>query len=191
VAEAARVVIMTTQYQDDINIGGGYGYVDPIVQYLVNWLMQQMAAGQAAGYVPGGYLGLEWLLPTLGREEFRSGTIFNLAELMGNPRDWGQLKDVYSLSGTASPISSAVSQGMPFVGEDWTALIDNLAAMIPQGTQSATSQQAPWYESDPYYSHLTPEGQTLVRGFTPEQQENWKRFMAMTPEQQRYVAGGG
>ena len=195
---------------DDIYMGGGYGYIDPIMQYMTNWLQQQGMAGQAAGYVPGGYLGMEGVLPTLSREQARADAIMNLAQIQGNPRDWGQLRNVFALSDTASPISAAASQGMDFTGDDWDALINNLVSLIPAagaaptGTATPTAPAAPasqWYEELPSYQGSSSSQQNLYRNLpveqqralatidTPEERSAFDAYIrALTPQA---MAGGG
>jgi len=207
-AEQAKFRALTTEQQmgllnanpytapanDDIYMGGGYGYIDPIMQYLGQYLNQQGMGYQTAGYVPGSIYGLEGLIPSLGRDQFRSGLIMQLADLESNPRDWGQLQKIFALTGTESPITAAATSGMSAVGDDWQSLIDNLAGMIPGMGETTTPTQTPTQTPAPTPPAIPQSFYDLYEDRSASDLADLNRFFSMTPEQQKYVgsmSGGG
>jgi len=125
----------------NLNQATGWGYMDPKVKLILGWLSSMLGAGEMAGYVPSDLLGTSGLMPTLAREQYQTGTMFDLANLMANPRDMAQLAQLSQLAG-GTPFGTAAAEGMPLTGEGFQTLIDNLLGFIP-GAGGGNGSTAP------------------------------------------------
>jgi hypothetical protein len=135
---------------NNLNVATGSSFSDSIMQMLLGILSGKLSASEMAGYLPGNLLGMEGTLPTLARQQYQTGTMFDLADLLGNPRDAAQLQYLSQLAGGGDPFAMAQSTNTPLTGEGWETLIDNLTgqAQTPTPTPVPTPTPTPTAPTD-------------------------------------------
>lgn len=175
---AALQQYLGQQQGNNLNVATGSAFTDAIMQMLLGILSGKLSASEMAGYLPGDLLGMEGVLPTLARQQYQSGTMFDLASLLANPRDAAQLQYLSTLAGGGDPFGTAQATNTPLTGEGWQTLIDNLtqrnqaptpsAATNPTGTSPTTPNATAQRALDTYARATQAERDALARA-TPEE----------------------
>jgi hypothetical protein len=166
----------------NMNVATGSTFADYIMQMLLGILSGKLSASEMAGYLPGDLLGMEGTLPTLARQQYQTGTMFDLANLMGNPRDAAQLSALSQLAGSGDPFATAQATNTPLTGEGWQTLINNLtgqaqapvpvptpAPATPTPVSTPTPVDAITQRARSRYAGSTAGEKTALANATPEQ----------------------